>query len=433
VASTYGKQVDIVAVHGLGESDNAWVYISKRSAKNAPDPPGKRRGSEPKTDRKGQTQSKAADGAARRDATKERRAESGLAPAIPRDVYTSEWTQSLSGDPPPILETGNQSEKLPTVLEDETDAVLPVDERRRSTSIGPRNESHPLAQADTSRMATGSNFEPTSPLDHQDKPSADVREEEAGDRNVLGSSRHSADYSKKQDGRVHWLNDPNMLPKAIPNVRVLLYSYEDPPNINSQRSGQAYVENTAKDLIKRIQAERRPEKDYENVPIVFICHGFGSVIVLKAMELIEQASEKSKDESKETKDESKSKSKDESKETKVESKSKAKNESKETKGESKSKVKDGSEVGVDAISIAVATAGIMFLEVPPVASVMTPLEKPWMFPDFPLTLERLGNFFHEKHGKGICTAWFYDLEATPAKVRLVVFFVKSEKLIAYRK
>jgi len=372
-------QVDIVTVHGLGESDDAWIYTYKRIPKKVSDLPGRRRGSGSKTDRKGQPLSKA-DGTTPREAAGGQRIDPPLAATAMGDVHLPEQGQPSRERPLYGLEGGRQPEMLPPVPEDGIH-VIPTSNANRSTeSLGPKNENKTALHVDPSRIAAGLTTGPKSPQDHQDRAG-----EDAGAHNAPDSSRQSADYSRRQDGQVHWLKDADMLPRAIPNARILLYSYQDPPNISTARSGQAYLENTAKDLIKKIQNCRSPEKKFENVPIIFVCHGFGSMIVLKVMELIDQACKENKDDSKETKDASK--------------------QNDDTSNEVK-----------DAIPIAIATAGIMLLEVPPFSSLTAPWMRSWMRNTALFSLNKLQTFFHEKHGKGICTAWFHDQQAIEIKV-----------------
>ena len=371
-------QVDIVTVHGLGESDDAWVYTYKRIPKKISDLPGKRRGSGSKTDRKGQTQSKA-DGATPREAAGGQRVDPALNSAAVGDFHLPEHGQPSRDRSIYGLEGGRQPEKLTPVPEDGLHPVPASNVNRSAESIGPKNENKTTLQVDPSRIAAGLTDGPNPPQD-QDKAGEDT-----GAHNAPDSSRQSADYSRRQDGQVHWLKDADMLPRAIPNARILLYSYQDPPNINTSRSGQSYLENTAKDLIKRIQNYRSPEKKFENVPIIFVCHGFGGMIVLKAMELIDQACKPSKVDSKDTKDASKQ-NEDASKEVK------------------------------NALPIAIATAGIMLLEAPPFSSLTAPWMRSWMRTTALFSLNTLQTFFHEKHGKGICTAWFHDQQAIQVKV-----------------
>jgi hypothetical protein len=257
--------------------------------------------------------------------------------------------------------------------------------------MGPKNENKPFSQMDAPALASGLKVDPTPVQDRQDRASADVHEEDIGAHNVADSSRPSADYLRRQDPGVNWLKDAGMLPNAIHNVRILSYPYQDPPNCDSERLGHEFFEKRAKDLIERLQKNRLPEKKYENVPIIFVGHGLGCLIILKAMAQLEQLS---KDDSKENKD----KPKDE-----------------------KDASKQGKAISMDAKDanqLASSTAGIMLLDAPPLSSLASQWMRPWMHMTVLDALNGLHDFFHEKHGRGICVSWFHDRPATSVRVCL---------------
>lgn len=359
-----------------------------------------------KADRKFQSQSKALEGTDSKDAIGVQKADQMFSSEIAawRAGHTSDQPQSSREQPPHVPGDRKEVEKLHTVPEDGS-YTLPTTVGKRPVEPTDPGAETKTTHLDPPQLAPGLNVDRTPAQDPQDMPSADVHDVDTGAHNLPDSSRQSAGYFKRQDGRVNWLKDANMLPRAIPNARTLLYSYQDPLDIDTLRSGQSYLEKTANDLMEQLQKSRLPQNKYENVPIIFIGHGFGCMIILKVMELICDACEKPKDDPKETAENSKEN----------------KNTSKESKGASKQN-KESAKVGKDALPIAIATAGIMFLDAPPLSSLETPWIRPWMYTMAIYTLNNLKTFFHEKHGKGICTAWFHDLPSISVRVRAIFEF-----------
>ncbi|ODM19338.1 hypothetical protein SI65_05956 [Aspergillus cristatus] len=74
-----------------------------------------------------------------------------------------------------------------------------------------------------------------------------------------------------------WLADEDMLPRHIPNCRVLTFSY---PALTS--SPREAIKQHAKTLVKELAEHRRMEDATER-PILFICHSVGGIIVKQAL------------------------------------------------------------------------------------------------------------------------------------------------------
>jgi pimeloyl-ACP methyl ester carboxylesterase len=80
-----------------------------------------------------------------------------------------------------------------------------------------------------------------------------------------------------EDHRISWLIDANMLPTAISHLRVLNFQY-DP---QAGREGlRAHLERTSSRL-KELTQERI--LSLEHRPVIFVAHGYGGLVVLKAL------------------------------------------------------------------------------------------------------------------------------------------------------
>ncbi|EYE94725.1 uncharacterized protein EURHEDRAFT_538689 [Aspergillus ruber CBS 135680] len=69
-----------------------------------------------------------------------------------------------------------------------------------------------------------------------------------------------------------WLGDGDMLPRDIPNCRILTFSY----------SGSDSIMASATQLVESLVYNRRSEGNIER-PIMFICHSIGGIIAKKAL------------------------------------------------------------------------------------------------------------------------------------------------------
>ncbi|OAL51772.1 hypothetical protein IQ07DRAFT_472429, partial [Pyrenochaeta sp. DS3sAY3a] len=78
--------------------------------------------------------------------------------------------------------------------------------------------------------------------------------------------------------KVHWLRDPNMLARKIPNCRISIFSYQ------SQWFGRGSVnqriDNVANQLLYALDRTRGSET---KTPIIFVCHCLGGIILEKAL------------------------------------------------------------------------------------------------------------------------------------------------------
>ncbi|KAK5658057.1 hypothetical protein OQA88_2613 [Cercophora sp. LCS_1] len=88
---------------------------------------------------------------------------------------------------------------------------------------------------------------------------------------------------------VSWLQDAAMLPKALPGVRVLAFSYPTKDlehlDVNPDHKGSStFIGDAASGLLRHLQ-EVRSTVDVEKVPVVFIGAGLGGLIVQEAMSI----------------------------------------------------------------------------------------------------------------------------------------------------
>ena len=86
------------------------------------------------------------------------------------------------------------------------------------------------------------------------------------------------------DGKraVNWLTDDDMLPRILPNARIMRFGYPSvtPLSLESWKGSISDSSALTDELLSRLHAVRA---DYPYRPIIFIGHGLGSLIVKKAV------------------------------------------------------------------------------------------------------------------------------------------------------
>lgn len=74
----------------------------------------------------------------------------------------------------------------------------------------------------------------------------------------------------------HWLKDPDMLPKKVPNARIMVYNYE------SYWYGDDAIKISVNDVAsKLLSALCEERKECPHRPLIFIGHCFGGLVIQK--------------------------------------------------------------------------------------------------------------------------------------------------------
>ena len=80
-------------------------------------------------------------------------------------------------------------------------------------------------------------------------------------------------------GDICWLSDPKLLPKYIPNARILAYGYNASVfGVKGRVTSSDGIMQHAQTLIAQLAADRELEGTSER-PIIFLCHSLGGIIV----------------------------------------------------------------------------------------------------------------------------------------------------------
>lgn len=76
---------------------------------------------------------------------------------------------------------------------------------------------------------------------------------------------------------VNWLTDPSMLPKCVPNIRVLQFTYKPPTSRDSLRH---HLNRTSQALARLLSQQ---VLTIQSRAVIFVAHGYGGLIVLNAL------------------------------------------------------------------------------------------------------------------------------------------------------
>lgn len=282
-------QIDVVAVHDIEDFEDAWVYKSK--ARPNLDDYRRRRGPQEIEDalRKGSVAP----------------LDSILESEEQRNLAQAGQSKNL---PPRRLEDGAQPRQRNESISQDRQQKPGTNERDVFPDWGINDKKDKKTKVGIEEVKDEKEDKPadddfgvrgTTTTKKSKKGKKDPAEEGRLSHSDAGSGRQSADFRP-----VHWLLDADMLSAAIPNVRVLLYSYRSPPSLDKDVSAVDYLNQTAGDLISSLQANR-PSGQYDNVPIIFVGHGFGCLVLLKAINSMDKdVSEQNNDNSEEKKDDS---------------------------------------------------------------------------------------------------------------------------------
>ena len=108
--------------------------------------------------------------------------------------------------------------------------------------------------------------------------------------NSSRASRHSdrAASSTRQHSEGPVATNHYLLPKDVPNSRILMFSYKAPKDPSNLAD---FLTKTAEEFLKQL-FQKRSEED-RKTPIVFLAHGFGCLVLQKAIGLLVQDSSRS--------------------------------------------------------------------------------------------------------------------------------------------
>jgi hypothetical protein len=91
---------------------------------------------------------------------------------------------------------------------------------------------------------------------------------------LRGHYKESWSTTDAQNVKVNWLDTPEFLPYAVPNARIMSYSYNSAVIFSKS---VATISNFADGLLEDLMTVRSSEAEKKR-PIIFICHSMGSLV-----------------------------------------------------------------------------------------------------------------------------------------------------------
>jgi hypothetical protein len=89
--------------------------------------------------------------------------------------------------------------------------------------------------------------------------------------------------SNSSSKEVNWLKDPNMLPAAHPEARIMSFGYST--TLGGDKSPADALSQIAKQLLQHLGEKRSTLSCNSQRPIIFIGHRFGGIVIEKALAL----------------------------------------------------------------------------------------------------------------------------------------------------
>ncbi|PQE28651.1 vegetative incompatibility het-e-1 protein [Rutstroemia sp. NJR-2017a WRK4] len=84
------------------------------------------------------------------------------------------------------------------------------------------------------------------------------------------------------EDRINWLSNPTMLPKNVPNARIMTFNYDS--NWYGDDAIKVRLDHVANDLRRKVLRQR---KDCSSRPLMFIGHCFGGLVIEKVKAMIQ--------------------------------------------------------------------------------------------------------------------------------------------------
>lgn len=197
--------------------------------------------------------------------------------AFPRDTATHEEQGVYTLEP------------IPSLRDDVYLEVVLVHDVVQSAENGwlsmPENM-QPLASQSRSRRSMSPAGSPARTyVSKQDSP-LEQRQLQQAEEDVPNDSRAFDRYvdsrrSHLEMSGLDWLRVASMLRNDMPGVRVLAYSYKQPDFVDYS-SPATYLSEVTKNLISLLTKRRLSER-HNTVPIMFVGHGFGCIVLQRAI------------------------------------------------------------------------------------------------------------------------------------------------------
>ncbi|KAK2810565.1 hypothetical protein FQN50_002822 [Emmonsiellopsis sp. PD_5] len=289
------ETVDIVAVHDFNESkETAWVYQQYRTSYHVPLGNGAEYHRDPRRRNSRQLQPAGLEVLNRQThvfnmPTHVSKAQGNTLltappPAVP--TFTNEAVQSGTVyDRPTELQSGTVYHRPAELESFQKSENREKQKSKDGAEVGISLDD--MGASDTPPQAPESHIAPLpKQIDHTRGKKFDSALENTAtiERDRRSSRPSTKGEEEAQKKIVRWLEDKDMLPGSIPNARVLGYTY---PNLSNTIPWRDYREYAARRFLRELM--RRRESAHGKRPILYIGHGFGGLVLQKALTLAAQS------------------------------------------------------------------------------------------------------------------------------------------------